>query len=124
MRWVVRILQGLVGVMFLLTGFMKLSGDPAQAEAFNGIYGYGTGFMYVVGGIEVVSAVGLLLGFWRNKLISVFSGVLIIVMGGAVFTHLKAGQGFGVATMPLVLLVLCLIVFLGHSKISKTRKAQ
>ena len=44
-------------------------------------------------GDRVLSAVGLLLGFWRNKLVSVFSGVLIMVMAGAVVTHLKSGQG-------------------------------
>ncbi|MCR8632767.1 DoxX family protein [Paenibacillus radicis (ex Xue et al. 2023)] len=120
MKWAVRILQGLVGVMFLLTGFMKLSGNPDQIEAFNEIYGYGSGFMYVVGGIEVLLAAGLLLGFWRNKLVSVSSGALIIVMAGAVFTHLKAGQGFGIAVTPLVLLVLSLIVFLGQKKFMKT----
>ncbi|MFD0681189.1 MULTISPECIES: DoxX family protein [unclassified Paenibacillus] len=123
MKWAVRILQGLVGVMFLLTGFMKLSGNPDQIEAFNEIYGYGSGFMYVAGGIEVLSAAGLLLGFWRNKLVSVSSGALIIVMAGAVFTHLKAGQGFGIAVTPLVLLVLSLLVFLGQKKFMKPRTA-
>ncbi|NOU97420.1 DoxX family membrane protein [Paenibacillus sp. LMG 31456] len=123
MKWAVRILQGLVGVGFLLTGFMKLSGDPTQVEAFNDIYGYGTGFMYVVGIIEVLSALGLLLGFWRNKLVTVFSGVLVMVMAGAILTHLKSGQGFGIASMPLVLLVLSLIVFMGQRKITKAKLA-
>jgi len=99
---------------------MKLSGDPTQVEAFDDIYGYGTGFMYVVGGIEVIAALGLLLGFWKKQLIPVFSGILIIVMAGAVFTHLQAGQGFGVALTPLVFLVLSLILFLGQRKLTKT----
>ncbi len=120
MKWTVRTLQALIGIAFLLSGFMKLSGDPTQVEAFNDIYGYGTGFMYVVGGIELIAAVGLLLGYWKNKLIPVFSGVLTIVMAGAVFTHLQAGQGFGVALVPLVLMVLCLILFLGQRKLMKT----
>ncbi|CAG7626279.1 DoxX family protein [Paenibacillus allorhizosphaerae] len=121
MKWTVRILQGLLGVGFLLFGFMKLSGDPAQVEAFNNIYGYGTGFMYVVGGVEVLSAAGLILGYWWHKIVPVVSGVLIIVMAGAVFTHLQAGQGFGVAMMPLVLLLLSLIVLLGQRKIMKAK---
>jgi len=118
MKWTVRVLQALVGVGFLLFGFMKLSGDPTQVEAFNNIYGYGTGFMYVVGTIEVISAVGLLLGFWIKKLIPVFSGVLVIVMAGAVFTHLQAGQGFGVALTPLILLILSAIVFVGQRRLA------
>ncbi|MNG34123.1 hypothetical protein D3C84_1205380 [compost metagenome] len=76
--------------------------------------------MYVVGAVEVLSAFGLLLGFWKNKLVPVFSGLLILVMAGAVFTHLKAGQGFGVAAMPLVLLVLSLIVFMGHRRLMRS----
>jgi len=118
MKWIVRILQVLLGVGFLLFGFMKLSGDPTQVEAFNNIYGYGTGFMYAVGGIELISAVGILLGLWKTKLITVFSGILMIVMAGAVITHLQAGQEFGVALTPLVLLVLSLVVFLGQKRLS------
>ena len=118
MKWTVRILQVLLGVGFLLFGFMKLSGDPNQVEAFNNTYRYGTGFMYVVGGIEVISAVGILLGLWKTKLINVFSGILMIVMAGAVITHLQAGQGFGVALTPLVLLILTLVVFLGQKKLA------
>lgn len=123
MKWMVRILQGLLGVGFLLFGFMKLSGNPTQVQAFNEIFGYGTGFMYVVGSIEVISAVGLILGFWRNKLVIISSGVLCVVMAGAVFTHLKAGQGFGVASMPLILLLLSMIVFFSQRTRLQTKTA-
>lgn len=121
MKWAVLILQGLLVVGFLLFGFIKLSGDPTQLQAFNDIYGYGTGFMYVVGGIEVISAVGLLLGFWKKNLLLLSSGVLSIVMVGAVFTHLSAGQGFGVASMPLIFLLLSLIVLFGQKSLIKTQ---
>jgi uncharacterized membrane protein YphA (DoxX/SURF4 family) len=117
-KWTVRVLQVLVGVGFLLFGFMKLSGDPTQVAAFNDIYGYGTGFMYIVGGVELISALGILLGFWKKTFIPVFSGVLIVVMAGAVFTHLQAGQGFGVALTPLILLVLSLVLLLGQRKLA------
>ncbi|MEK8127877.1 DoxX family protein [Paenibacillus filicis] len=116
MSWTVRILQFLIGVGFLLFGFMKVSGDPTQVEAFAEIYGYGTGFMYAVGAIEVLAAVGLLLGFWKKKLVPVFSSVLVVVMAGAILTHIRADQGFDVIVIPLVLLVLCMLLFLGHRK--------
>ncbi|HVH96848.1 MAG TPA: DoxX family protein, partial [Bacillus sp. (in: firmicutes)] len=95
MRRTVRIIQGLLVIGFLFFGFMKLSANPMQVEAFNNVYGYGTGFMYVVGAIEIISAIGLLIGYWKKNLVPIFSGVLIVVMAGAVFTHLQAGQGFG-----------------------------
>jgi putative oxidoreductase len=122
MKWTVRIIQGLLVVGFLLSGFMKLSADPMQVQSFNEIYNYGTGLMYVVGSVEVISAVGLFIGFWKKNLVPVFSGALIIVMAGAVFTHLKAGQGFGVAMIPFVLLVLAVIVFFGQRKLNANQK--
>lgn len=93
-----------------------------QVEAFTNVYGYGTGFMYVVGAIEIISAIGLLIGYWRRSLVPVFSGLLTVVMAGAVFTHLNAGQGFGVAMMPFILLLLAVVVvFFGQKRIINTK---
>jgi putative oxidoreductase len=122
MKWTVRILQGLLAIGFLLFGFMKVSANPMQVDAFTNVYGYGTGFMYVVGIVEIISAIGLVIGFWKKNLVPVFSGILTVVMAGAVFTHLNAGQGFGVAMMPFILLILAVIVFFGHRKIMNTTK--
>ena len=122
MKWTVRILQGLLAIGFLLFGFMKVSANPMQVDAFTNIYGYGTAFMYVVGIVEIISAIGLVIGFWKKNLVPVFSGIIAVVMAGAVFTHLIAGQGFGVAMTPFILLILASIVFLGHRKIMNTTK--
>ncbi|MDC3418706.1 DoxX family protein [Aquibacillus salsiterrae] len=121
MKWTVRILQGLLAVGFLMFGFMKVSGDPTQVDAFTNIYGYGTGLMYVVGVVEIIAAIGLVIGFWKKNLVPIFSGLLVVVMAGAVFTHFIAGQGFGVAMTPLILLTLAVILFFGQRKINKTK---
>ncbi|MGI2328777.1 DoxX family protein [Planococcus sp. YIM B11945] len=118
MKWIVRILQGLLVVMFFMTGFVKLAGDPVQAEAFTEIYGYGIWFMYVVGVIEVIAAFGLLIGFWKKQFVVIFSALLILVMAGAVFTHLQAGQEIQVATLPFVLLLMAAVVFLGQRRLN------
>ena len=120
MKWTVRILQGILAVGFLLFGFMKVSANPTQVEAFTNVYTYGTGFMYVVGAIEIISAIGLLVGYWKKGLVTVFSGLLAIVMAGAVFTHINSGQGFEVAMTPLVLLILAAVVFFGQRRIITT----
>ena len=99
---------------------MKVSANPMQVDAFTNVYGYGTGFMYVVGVIEIISAIGLLFGYWKKNLVSVFSGLLTVVMAGAVFTHLNASQGFGVAMTPFILLILAIVLFFGQRKIIKT----
>lgn len=121
MKWTVRILQGVLALSFLLFGFMKVSENPTQVDAFTNVYGYGTGFMYVVGAIEIISAIGLLIGYWKKSLVPAFSGLLTVVMAGAVFTHFKAGQGFEVAMMPLVLLLLTVVVLFAQKKIMKTK---
>ncbi|MBB6023764.1 putative membrane protein YkgB [Paenibacillus sp. JGP012] len=119
MKWTVRILQGVLAVGFLLFGFMKVSANPMQVEAFTNVYRYGTSFMYVVGAIEILSAIGLLIGYWKSRLVPVFSGLLVIVMAGAVFTHFKSGQGFDVAVAPLVLLLLAAVVLVGERRMKK-----
>jgi putative oxidoreductase len=122
MKWTVRIIQGLLAVGFLLFGFMKVSANPMQVDAFTNVYGYGTAFMYVVGATEILAAIGLLIGYWKKNLVPIFSGLLTVVMAGAVFTHLNAGQGFGIAMMPFILLILAVIVFFGQRKIMSTTK--
>jgi putative oxidoreductase len=122
MKWTVRIIQGLLAIGFLLFGFMKVSANPMQVDAFTNVYGYGTAFMYVVGMTEIIAAIGLVIGFWKKNLITIFSGILTVVMAGAVFTHFNSGQGFGVAMMPFILLILTVIVFFGQRKIMNTTK--
>ncbi len=68
---------------------MKLSADPTMVDSFENVYGYGTGFMYFVGTIEVVAAIGLLIGYWKKKLIPVFSGLLVLVLAAFVFVAQK-----------------------------------
>ena len=118
MKWVVRILQGLLMVVYFMTGFIKLTGDAMQKQAFTEIYGYGAWFMYMVGILEILAALGLLIGFWNRKIAIAASALVIVIMAGAVFTHLQAGQGFGVSMAPFILLLLAVVVFLGQRRFS------
>jgi len=112
MKWVVRILQGLLAAAFLMFGAMKLGGG--QAQVFVEQYGYPAAFSYVVGAVEVLGALGLLAGFWKPRLAAIAAGVLALDMAGAVFTHLRAGQGVGAAMVPAILLVLAALVLQGR----------
>ena len=94
---------------------MKLTGNPVQVQTFTSL-GYSLGFMYFVGACEVLGAIGLLVGFWKPKLGLLASGGLVLLMAGAVFSHLKAGQGIGAAMPALVILILSLFVFVGKRK--------
>jgi uncharacterized membrane protein YphA (DoxX/SURF4 family) len=101
---------------------MRFSANPMQVDAFNNVYSYGTVFMYVTGTIEVVSAIGLLVGYWKKVWYLFFSGLLTVIMAGAVFAHLNAGQGFGIAMMPFILLLFAIVVFFGQRKIIHSTK--
>ncbi|MFB9760517.1 DoxX family protein [Ectobacillus funiculus] len=112
MKWVIRILQGLLAVGFAAFGVMKLTGNAMQVQIFEG-FGYPLGFMYFVGFCEVLGAIGLLIGFWKSRIALLASGGLVLLMAGAVFAHFKAGQGIGLAMPALVFFILSLVVLLG-----------
>ena len=54
------VLQVLLASQFAMAGVMKLSGSPVMVDMFTEI-GAGQWFRYLVGGLEVAGAVGLLL---------------------------------------------------------------
>ncbi len=110
MKWLSRILQGVLVVAFLMSGVVKLSGNALMLHDFKEIYGYSKGFMYLIGAFEILGAIGLIVGFWRSKIATFSSAGLAIIMIGAVFTHLSAGQDLNVAIAPFILLVLTLII--------------
>ena len=110
MKWITRIFQAILIIAFLLSGFVKLSGNDQMLHDFKEVYGYSKGMMYTIGSFEVLGAIGLLVGYWKSNIAKLASTGLAIIMVGAVFTHLNAGQGMSVAMAPLILLVLTLIV--------------
>ncbi|MGM0878167.1 MAG: DoxX family protein [Bacillota bacterium] len=112
MKWVIRILQGLLVVGFVAFGVMKLTGNAMQVQTFEAL-GFPLGFMYFVGVCEIAGALGLLVGFWKKKIALLASGGLVLVMAGAAISHLMAGQGMGAAMPALVFFILSLVVLLG-----------
>ncbi|XEC96059.1 DoxX family protein [Paenibacillus tarimensis] len=120
MKWVIRIIQGLLVVGFILFGTMKLTGNEMLVQTFTAL-GYSTGFMYFLGVCEVLGAIGLLVGFWRPILAMLASVGLILLLAGAVFSHLKAGQGMGEAMPAFVLLILTLVLVIGNRAQLKRR---
>lgn len=112
MKWVIRILQGLLVVGFTAFGVMKLTGSAMQVQTFEG-FGYPLAFMYFIGFCEILGAIGLLVGFWKSRIALLAAGGLVLLMTGAVFSHFKAGQGIGLIMPALVFLILSLVVLLG-----------
>jgi len=104
--WILQI--GAAG-MFLMVGFLKLSGDPQLVGLFEAI-GLGQWFRYVTGSLEILGAVLLLI----PRLSGVGALLLVGVMLGAVPTHLFVVGG---SPLPaIILLIVTGIVAWGRRK--------
>ena len=99
MNVVLRILQIAAAGMFLMVGFLKLSGNAQQAGLFEAI-GLGQWFRYLTGTLEVAGAFLLLIPRTSGL------GALILagVMAGAVMPHL-----FIVGGSPLMAIILLVV---------------
>jgi putative oxidoreductase len=94
--WILQI--GAAG-MFLMVGFLKLSGDPQMVALFQAI-GLGQWFRYVTGSLEVLGAVLLLI----PRLSELGALLLVGVTLGAVTTHL-----FVIGGDPLPAIILLIV---------------
>ncbi len=90
------ILQILTAAAFFMAGLAKLTGQPMMVDTFEKI-GLGQSFRFLTGGIEVVSAVLLLI----PSLTSLGAGLLVCTMIGAVIAHLAVIGGSPVAAIVL-----------------------
>ena len=80
-------LAGLVAALFLLSGVPKLL-DPGWVSRFAS-WGYSEWFLYLIAGLEIAGAIGLLI----PRLAPYAAAGLIIIMFGAMYTHLSHDQG-------------------------------
>jgi uncharacterized membrane protein YphA (DoxX/SURF4 family) len=73
-------------------------------------YGLPLWFMYVVGGLKILFALSLLVGFWLPGVIRPAAIGMAILMLGAVAMHIKVGDPLRKAAPALTVLALSLIV--------------
>ena len=107
------IVQGLVALVFLLAGGMKL---VLPAEALQGPVGIPAGFLRFIGTAEVLGAVGLilpgLLGI-RRALTPIAACGLVIIMTGATVIS-AAWMSIPAAIVPFMVGVLCVTIARGR----------
>lgn len=94
------LLAGAVAIIYLVTGLRKLFNYGSVAANFES-WGYHPAFMYILGIVEVVGAIGLMITKTR---IPAIVG-LGVVMLGAIGTHIYSGEYYQLL-LPLVLLLL------------------
>ena len=104
------ILQVILGLGFLMFGFMKF-GSKQMVEGFKH-YGYPGWFRVFTGLVELISAALVIAGIW-NETLAAWGGLFIVgTMVGAIFTHIKIKDTAKEMMMPIILLILGLVVLL------------
>lgn len=101
---VIKVGSILLGLAFIMSGGMKLTG-PAEMAANFAHWGYPVWFMYVIGALEVAGGIGLMI----PSLAGLAATGLVAIMLGAVFTHVRAGE-WGAIVPPAVLLTFSFLI--------------
>ncbi|MCY4398260.1 MAG: DoxX family protein [Gemmatimonadetes bacterium] len=91
-----------LALLFLFQGVTKLGG--MMVEQF-GAWGYPAWFQYLIGVAETAGGVGLLVKKTRSHA----AAAMFVVMLGAIFTLLRAGQ-MGQVAVPIIVLLLAAFV--------------
>ena len=100
----------LLTLAFLGSGIMKLTGADEIRQGFEN-WGYPVFFMYIIGLCEVAGAVGL----WLRRFSYAAKVCLIILMAGAVATHLFF-DSLTEAVPPIILILLIAVTLALHRK--------
>ncbi len=96
------VLTMLLGLMFLMAGSVKFDSSEIWPRMFSE-WGYPDGFVYVIGGIEVIAGLVLLI----PALAAYAAMVIAVLMFGAATTHLLHDQMF---ILDVVIMLLALLL--------------
>jgi DoxX-like family len=99
----------LLGLAFLGAGLTKITKQPMMVESATHL-GFSVTQYQLIGVLEVLAAGGLLLGLWVAPLGIAAAVGLVLLMAGAVFFHLRTGDGPNIYAAPAGLGVLALIL--------------
>ena len=113
MKYLKYVLMGIIATTVLNVWLLRFNkptiyrGGQAKSmlEEF-AAYGLSETFVYLIGGLKVVAALGLIGGFFYKKLIVPSSLVIAVLMVGAIFMHFKV-QDNAIKFLPATLMLLC-----------------
>lgn len=92
-----------------MTGFMKISGNKQQVEAFKHL-NLPQWFRVVTGWVQLVGVAGLVIGFWNPGVTALAGLWLVITMLGAVIAHVRAKDPISQAIPAFILAILATII--------------
>jgi putative oxidoreductase len=104
------VLQVVLAIGFIMFGFSKF-GSKKMVEGFK-YFGYPGWFRVFTGLVEVIAAGLMIWGIWNKDIASWGGVVIVVVMLGAIMTHIKIKDTLKGMMMPIILFILGLIVFL------------
>ena len=104
MKYITWIAMGIVTVIMLMGGFMKLTGNPMATESF-AVLGLPAWFALFIGVCEIAGAIGL----WLRKTSVAAAGGIAVIMIGAIYYHVMHTP-IADAIPALVVLICCLLV--------------
>ena len=115
------ILQGLLALVFMMSGILKLSQPKEKlGERMNWVKTVPPRSVKLIGLVELLGALGLILpavtGIWP-WLTPLAAAGLVVVMAGAAFTHYRLKE-YPAIGMPAVLLILAAVAAVGRFWIS------
>jgi uncharacterized membrane protein YphA (DoxX/SURF4 family) len=98
------VISAVMALMFAGSGIGKMTQNPEMVANF-AKWGHGPGFLIFIGAAEAAGGVGLLI----PPLCTLAATGLIVIMGGAVFTHLT-NNDLSHAPIPMVIVILLAVV--------------
>lgn len=110
MNMIIAGIQIVLGLYIMLGGVIKLLRVPFQVGHWQ-LYQYPMWTMTVVGIAEILIAAGLIGGLGDHRLSVMAGAVLVLIMFGAIYTHLLKARQPAITIVPASLcLILALIV--------------
>ncbi len=122
MNTVIWILQGIIAMIFLMAGFMKVSNSKDELKIkgkgrMDWVEDLSIGNIRLIGLLEVLAAVGLILPQWTGILpwlTPLAAAGLVLIMMGAVLVHMRRGEGVKSVLDNIVLLLIAAFIAYGR----------
>ncbi|MBP1990083.1 DoxX family protein [Paenibacillus eucommiae] len=105
------VLQVLLGLAFIMGGFGKITGSKMHVEGFKK-WGLPQWFRVVTGLVELIAAVGMIVGIWTNSWAAAAALVLAITMFVAILVHVRIKDSLKDTFPAILLFVLSVVVLL------------
>ena len=111
------IMQAILAVFILVGGFIKLFRIPFQVEHWQ-YYQYPLWLMSVIGIVELIGAIGMIVGISNPYLVFVSGVLFVILMIGAIHAHIfRAHQPIGMIIPATICLILSMMVIMWNFKV-------